>query len=77
MILTRVQAILGVADLEQITVKKIRNALQELFEIDLKPHKVCKTNSKEYNKDVFNWSTNIERGFHLEGNQQIYTRSIL
>ncbi|MCH0629861.1 hypothetical protein JNB11_07805 [Kocuria palustris] len=34
------QAILLVADLEEITVNKIRNALQELFSIDLRPHKV-------------------------------------
>jgi len=32
---------LSVADLEEITVKKIRNALQELFGIDLQPYKVC------------------------------------
>ena len=33
------QAILSVADLEKITVKKIRHALQELFSVDLQPNK--------------------------------------
>ncbi|ODV79452.1 SWIB-domain-containing protein [Suhomyces tanzawaensis NRRL Y-17324] len=37
--LPTIDAILGVADLEQITVKKIRNALQELFGVDLLDHK--------------------------------------
>lgn len=32
---------MSVADLETITVKRIRNALQELFAIELLPHKVC------------------------------------
>lgn len=36
-----IDAILSVADLEEITVKRIRNALQELFAVDLLPHKVC------------------------------------
>ncbi|KAG7191701.1 uncharacterized protein KQ657_002837 [Scheffersomyces spartinae] len=39
--LATVDAILSVADLELITVKRIRNALQELFGVDLLPHKVC------------------------------------
>ncbi|KAK9375143.1 uncharacterized protein V1513DRAFT_50977 [Lipomyces chichibuensis] len=34
-----IDAILRVADLERISAKKIRNALQELFEIDLTPYK--------------------------------------
>lgn len=34
------QAILNAADLETVTVKKIRNALLELYSIDLNPHKV-------------------------------------
>lgn len=33
------QAILGVSNLEEVSVKKIRNALQELFGVDLLPHK--------------------------------------
>ncbi|ODV69729.1 SWIB-domain-containing protein [Hyphopichia burtonii NRRL Y-1933] len=37
--LPTIDAILSVADLEKITVKKIRNALQELFGINLQPHK--------------------------------------
>ncbi|EGW34737.1 uncharacterized protein SPAPADRAFT_47821 [Spathaspora passalidarum NRRL Y-27907] len=34
-----IDAILGVSDMEVITVKRIRNALQELFGVDLQPHK--------------------------------------
>ncbi|KAK9316602.1 hypothetical protein V1522DRAFT_390342 [Lipomyces starkeyi] len=34
-----IDAILRVADLERISAKKIRNALQDLFEIDLTPYK--------------------------------------
>lgn len=34
-------AILSVADLEKVSVKRIRNAVQELFAVDLQPHKVC------------------------------------
>ncbi|ODV94180.1 hypothetical protein PACTADRAFT_51061 [Pachysolen tannophilus NRRL Y-2460] len=34
-----IDAILSVSDLEKITVKKMRNALQELFDVDLTPHK--------------------------------------
>ncbi|KAK6199581.1 SWIB/MDM2 domain-containing protein [Scheffersomyces amazonensis] len=37
--LPTIDAILSVADLEQITVKRIRNALQELFGVNLLPHK--------------------------------------
>ncbi|KAK9477974.1 hypothetical protein V1514DRAFT_352808 [Lipomyces japonicus] len=37
--LPMINAILRVADLEEITVKRIRNALQELFNIDLGPNK--------------------------------------
>ncbi|KAL7666888.1 Uncharacterized protein ABC855_g550 [[Candida] zeylanoides] len=37
--LPTIDAILSVADLEKVSVKKIRNALQELFAIDLGPHK--------------------------------------
>lgn len=37
------KAILSVADLEKVSVKKIRRAIQELFAIDLDPHKVCST----------------------------------
>ncbi|CAH2354106.1 protein Tri1p [[Candida] railenensis] len=37
--LPTIDAILSVADLEKITVKKIRNALQELFGVNLNPHK--------------------------------------
>ncbi|KAK6462824.1 hypothetical protein DFJ63DRAFT_176136 [Scheffersomyces coipomensis] len=37
--LPTIDAILSVADLEQITVKRIRNALQELFGVNLQSHK--------------------------------------
>lgn len=55
--LPTIDAILGVADLEQITVKKIRNALQELFEVDLKPHK------KEINKFI------LDRYYSMQNEQ--------
>ncbi|ODV58337.1 Tri1p, partial [Ascoidea rubescens DSM 1968] len=44
--LPTIDAILSVADLEKMTVKKLRNALQELFTVDLLPHK------EEVNKTI-------------------------
>ncbi|CAI5758751.1 unnamed protein product [Candida verbasci] len=46
--LPTIDAILSVANLEEITVKKIRNALQELFGIDLSPNK------KDINEIILN-----------------------
>lgn len=40
-IFTNSKAILSVADLETVTVKKIRRALSELYSINLDEQKVC------------------------------------
>ncbi|KAI5966644.1 hypothetical protein KGF57_000608 [Candida theae] len=53
--LPTIDAILSVANLEEITVKKIRKALQELFGVDLNEHK------KEINEVILNRYYNLQR----------------